>query len=86
MAASLRFWWRASVTIVHGAAWFRLTVMRSVFVGGEGVISGGKSERSRDSGVLVEPRLLDIVEPGGVCLSSAGSAGGVELMIAVVIC
>lgn len=29
------------------------TVMRSVFDGGEGVISGGRAERSRESGVWV---------------------------------
>jgi len=43
-----------------------LTVMSSVFVGGEGVIRGGKSDRSSDIGDLVEPRLLDSVECGGV--------------------
>jgi hypothetical protein len=40
-----------------------LTVMRSVFEGGEGVIRGGKSERSSDSGVVAgEDRLLEMVE------------------------
>lgn len=40
-----------------------LTVMRSVFEGGEGVIRGGRSERSRDSGVVAgEDRLLEMVE------------------------
>jgi hypothetical protein len=59
--------------------------MRSVFVGGEGVIRGGKSDRSRESGVRVELRLLDMVDCGGVvwCLSKAGNDGDTELMMAV---
>jgi hypothetical protein len=71
--------------VLKGSSWrlSDLTVMRSVFVGGEGVISGGRSDKSRESGVLVEPRLLDNVDCGGVVVLSAGSARGDELMIAM---
>jgi len=58
--------------------------MRRVFVGGEGVIRGGRSDRSSESGDLVEPLLLEIVLVGGVMrLSSAGSAG-VDMMAVVI--
>jgi hypothetical protein len=59
--------------------------MRRVFVGGEGVIRGGRSERSRESGDLVEPRLLDMVDCGGVMrVLRPGSAGGEDMMTAVI--
>lgn len=64
---------------------YGLTVMRSVFVGGEGVIRGGRSERSSESGDLVEPRLLDMVDCGGVMRElSASSTGGVDMMTVVI--
>lgn len=46
------------------------TVMRSVFDGGEGVINGGRAERSRESGVWVP---LDIAVDVGL---PDGEAGG----------
>ena len=40
--------------------------MRSVFDGGEGVINGGRAERSRDRGVWVPFDIeVDIGEAGG---------------------
>jgi hypothetical protein len=77
LAASVNYWFGKGSIYV-------LTVMRRVFVGGEGVIRGGRSERSIESGVLDEPRLLDIVECGGVCVSRAGNAGGVDMMAVVI--
>ena len=63
----------------------QLTVMRRVFVGGEGVIRGGRSERSSESGDRVEPLRLEIVECGGVIwVLSVGSAGGEDMTTAVI--
>jgi hypothetical protein len=61
-------------------------VMRRVFVGGEGVMRGGRSDRSSESGDLVEPRLLDMVDCGGVMrvVCSIGSAGGDDMMAVVI--
>ena len=81
---SLRFWWRALDAEFLLCEVHILTVMRRVFVGGEGVIRGGRSDRSSESGDLVEPLLLEIVLVGGVMrLSSAGSAG-VDMMAVVI--
>lgn len=62
--------------------------MRRVFVGGEGVIKGGRSEKSRESGVF-DPVLFDdlrdeSVDCGGVEMLSADSTGEEEFMIVVV--
>ena len=48
------------------------TVIRRVFEGGEGVIRGGKSERSSDSGLFVpdDRRLM----MGGVCIVAEGNS------------
>lgn len=45
--------------MVRGEGRAGLTVMRSVFDGGEGVINGGRADRSSESGVWV-PFVTDV--------------------------
>lgn len=82
ITGSSRFWLllvRCFLVRPSHFAFHELTVMRSVFDAGDGVIRGGKSERSSERGVrgvVGEERLLEIVP---VC--SGGSTIGDESMI-----
>lgn len=67
----------------------RRTVIRRVLDGGDGVMRGGKSERSSFMGdcglaTLFEQRLLDKLDAGGVVVLSDDSAGGDDMMAAVI--
>jgi hypothetical protein len=74
----------ASVSgVVFAVTRSRLTVIKRVFDGGDGVMSGGKSERSSDSGVRGvelegEERRLEMVP-----VLSGGSEDFVEFMMSV---